>query len=124
MGLPRVVTPPIPVPELLDGFATLDSCAVSDALDVLGLPAGLGVIRRMWGGPFVVGFAVTVQVEPYEPGPAGPHIATSAVANAGPDDVIVMANDGRTDVSCWGGLLSLGAQLRGVRAAVVDGGMP
>jgi regulator of RNase E activity RraA len=35
--------------------------------------------------------------------------------------VIVIANDGRTDVSCWGGLLSLGAQLRGVRAAVVDG---
>jgi regulator of RNase E activity RraA len=72
IGLPGVVPPPIPVPELLDGFATLDSCAVSDALDVLGLPAGLGVIRPMWGRPFVVGFAVTVQVEPYEPGPAGP----------------------------------------------------
>jgi regulator of RNase E activity RraA len=121
MGLPGVVTLPVPMPELLDGFATLDSCAVSDALDLLGLPAGLGALRPMWGRPFVVGFAVTVQVEPYEPGPAGPHIAAAAVAQAGPDDVIVIANDGRTDVSCWGGLLSLGAQLRGVRAAVVDG---
>ena len=25
--------------DLLDGFAALDSCAVSDALDALGLPA-------------------------------------------------------------------------------------
>jgi regulator of RNase E activity RraA len=32
-----------------------------------------------------------------------------------------MANAGRTDVSCWGGLLSLGAELCGVRGAVVDG---
>jgi regulator of RNase E activity RraA len=73
------------------------------------------------GKTFVVGFAVTVQVEPFEPGPAGPHIATSAVAEAGPNDVIAIANDGRTDVSCWGGLLSLGARLRSVRTAVVDG---
>ncbi len=109
------------MPELLDGFAALDSCAVSDALDALGLPAGLGGLRPMWGAPVVAGFAVTVQVEPYSPGPAGPHIGASAVAEASQDDVMVMANDARTDVSCWGGLLSLGAQLRGVRAAIVDG---
>src|SRR5215469_9137788 len=90
-------------------------------LDALGLPPGLGGLSPMWGVPLVVGFAVTVQVEPYEPGPAGPHLAASAIAGAGPDDVMVMANGARTDVSCWGGLLSLGAQLRGVRAAVVDG---
>jgi regulator of RNase E activity RraA len=34
---------------------------------------------------------------------------------------MVLANEARTDVSCWGGLLSLGAQIRGVRGAVVDG---
>jgi regulator of RNase E activity RraA len=98
----------------------VDSCAVSDALDALGLPAGLGGLRPMWGMPAVAGFAVTVQAERYEPGPAGPHLAAAAVAEAGQHDVLVMA-DARTDVSCWGGLLSLGGQLRGVRAAVVDG---
>jgi regulator of RNase E activity RraA len=110
-----------PVLKLLDAFAALDSCAVSDALDTVGLPAGVGALPPMWGVPTVVGLAVTVQVEPYEPGPAGPHLAVSAVAGAGPHDVMVVANDSRTDVSCWGGLLCLGAQLRGVRAAVVDG---
>ena len=104
------------VAELLVGFAALDSCAVSDALDALGLPAGVGGLRPMWGVPHIVGLAVTVQVEPYEPGPAGPHLGASAVAGAGPRDVMLVANDARTDVSCWGGLLSLGAQLRGVGA--------
>jgi regulator of RNase E activity RraA len=108
-------------PELLDGFAALDSCAVSDALDALGLPAGLGGLRPVWGMPAVTGFAVTVQVEPEESGPAGPHLGAAAVAGADRHDVMVVANNARTDVSCWGGLLSLGAQVRGVRAAVVDG---
>jgi regulator of RNase E activity RraA len=116
-----VIVSQIPDAELLDGFAALDSCAISDALDALGLPAGLGGLRPVWGGPVMVGFAVTVQVEPYQPGPAGPHIAASAIGGAGPHDVIVMANGARTDVSCWGGLLSLGAQLRGVRGVAVDG---
>jgi regulator of RNase E activity RraA len=43
------------------------------------------------------------------------------VAAAASTDVIVVANDGRTDVSCWGGLLSLGATLNGVRGVVADG---
>jgi len=57
----------------------------------------------MWDAPVVAAVVVTVRVKPYEPGPAGPHIATSAIAEAGGHDVIVMANDARTDVSCWGG---------------------
>jgi regulator of RNase E activity RraA len=108
-------------PVLLKAFAELDSAAVSDALDSQGLPSGIGGIAPVWGHPTVVGFASTVQLEPYTPGPSGAHIATTAVATAGADEIIVVANDGRTDVSCWGGLLSLGASLRGVRAAIADG---
>ncbi|UVJ38969.1 RraA family protein [Arthrobacter sp. CJ23] len=43
------------------------------------------------------------------------------MADANSSNVIVVANDGRTDVSCWGGLLSLGASLNGVRGVVADG---
>ena len=106
---------------LLEAFAELDSAAVSDALDGLGLPSGIGALSPVWGQPAVVGFASTVQLEPFTPGPSGAHIATTAVATAGEHDIVVVANDGRTDVSCWGGLLSLGASLRGVRAAIADG---
>ncbi|MFF3333519.1 RraA family protein [Streptomyces sp. NPDC002888] len=106
---------------LLDRFAALDSAAVSDALDQLGLPPGVGGIRPVWGPAAVVGFAVTVGLEPRAEGPAGAHIATTAVESADDRSVIVVDNQGRTDVSCWGGILSLGASLRGVRGVVADG---
>ncbi|NIL77874.1 RraA family protein [Rhodococcus sp. B10] len=107
--------------SLLDAFADLDSAAVSDALDGLGKPSGIGGIIPVTGVSKIVGFAVTVELEPYTPGPSGPHIGSTAVASAGGNDVIVVANNGRTDVSCWGGLLSLGASLRGVRGTIADG---
>jgi regulator of RNase E activity RraA len=111
----------MPASALLDRYAALDSAAVSDALDRLGLPPGVGDLRPVWGPASVVGFAVTVQLEPRSDGPAGSHIATTAIENADDRSVIVIDNQGRTDVSCWGGILSLGASLRGVRGVVADG---
>jgi regulator of RNase E activity RraA len=107
--------------SLLDRFAALDSAAVSDALDQLGLPSGIGGIRPVWGPAAVAGYAVTVELEPHTEGPAGPHIATEAIESSDDRSVIVVDNQGRTDVSCWGGILSLGASLRGVRGVVADG---
>lgn len=106
---------------LLTAYEALDSAAVSDALDALGLAPGQAGFLPVWGHPKIVGFAVTVQLEPFVPGPSGAHIGTTAVAGATSTDVIVVANEGRTDVSCWGGLLSLGAMLKGVRGVVADG---
>ncbi len=106
---------------LLARFAAVDTAAVSDALDGLGLPGALGGISPMWGHPKVVGFASTVELESVTSCPPGVHIAAAAVDVAGPRDVLVIANQGRMDVSCWGGLLSLGASLRGVRGVIADG---
>ncbi|HEX4253421.1 MAG TPA: hypothetical protein VH008_36515, partial [Pseudonocardia sp.] len=107
--------------SVLDRYAELDSASVSDALDQLGLPPGVGGIRPVWGPASVVGFAVTVGLEPRADDQAGPHVITSAIEAAGADSVLVVDNQGRTDVSCWGGILSLGASLRGVRGVVADG---
>jgi len=102
------------------GFA---SATVSDALESVGLPPGQGGFQPLWGQPKLVGFAATVQLEPKAGGAdhGGAHILTTAIAEAGPDAVMVVANAGRTDVSCWGGLVSLGAVRRGVRGVVADG---
>jgi len=106
-------------------LAALDSTVVSDALDGLDLPAGLpsgpAALRSAWGTPRFAGRARTVALEPHDGGPAGPHLGTSVVANARPGDVVVMANGGRLDVSCWGGILSLGAVQRGVVGVLADG---
>jgi len=111
-----------PPNDLLDRFAGLDSAAVSDALESCGLPSGFGGLRPVWGHPTAVGFASTVQLTAVtgEAG-MGSHIGTAAVAASGPTDVLVIANAGRVDVSCWGGLLSLGAVIRGIRGVVADG---
>jgi regulator of RNase E activity RraA len=112
-------------PELLAQFAELGTAAVSDALDACGLPPGQGGLRPMWGRPTVAGFAVTVELEPVigQPGtrPGGAHILTGAIAGAGPEDIIVVANGGRTDVSSWGGIVSVGAAVRSVRGVITDG---
>ena len=114
---------------LLAQFTALDVATVSDALDACGLPPGQGGLRPMWGRPKVAGFAVTVELEPLsgQPGTGpgsghgGAHILTGAIAGAGLNDVIVVANGGRTDVSSWGGIVSVGAAMRSIRGAVTDG---
>ena len=110
---------------LLAQFTALDTATVSDALDVCGLPPGQGGLRPMWGRPKVAGFAVTVELEPVSGQPdtehGGAHILTGAIAGAGLNDVIVVANGGRTDVSSWGGIVSVGAAMRSIRGAVTDG---
>lgn len=99
----------------------LSSTVVSDALDAFDLAPGVGELRPQWDGPKVAGTARTVELEADRGGAPGPHIATQAIVDADPGDVIVVANNGRTDVSCWGGLLSLGSVQRGLAGAIVDG---
>jgi len=110
---------------LLAQFTALDTATLSDALDACGLAPGQGGLRPMWGRPKVAGFAVTVELEPLSGQPNAEHdgaqILTEAIAQAGPDDVIVVANGGRTDVSSWGGIVSTGAAVRSVRGVIIDG---
>ena len=107
--------------SLVTRLAALDSTVISDAFDGLGLPGGLGSLRPVWGAPTVVGRVRTIQLEPDQGQAPGPHLATSVVATAAEGDVVVVANDGRLDVSCWGGILSLGSVRRGVAGVVADG---
>lgn len=106
---------------VLERFAALDTAAVSDALDALSLPSGVGGLTQWTTGKAVVGFARTVALEPLQPGAAGAHILTGVVDTCGPEDVLVIDNGGRTDVSSWGGILGLGAVARGVRGVLIDG---
>ncbi|OZB82119.1 RraA family protein [Microbacterium sp. 13-71-7] len=100
----------------------LDSCAVSDALDTLGLPGAVTALSPRWpSGTVTAGRVRTVTAGPKATGGPATHIATPLVAVAEPDDVVVIDNHGRTDVSCWGGLLAEAAVRRGVAGVIVDG---
>lgn len=124
MGCMHTAPPPSDPPHdaVLHRLEALDTTLISDALDAVGLPSGTGALRALGASVPLTGRVRTVELGPATPGAEpGPHIATQAIAAASTEDVIVVANDGRTDVSCWGGLLSLGAVVRGVRGVVADG---
>ena len=100
----------------------LDSCAVSDALDTLGLPGATTGVRALWPvKDLVVGRARTVTAGPRQADKPAQHIAAAAIEAAGATDVLVIANEGRLDVSCFGGILTLAASRRGIRGVVIDG---
>jgi regulator of RNase E activity RraA len=101
----------------------IDACAVSDALDALGLPPDELALSALWAGARVVGPVVTVRLEPGPPPAGGPglHLGASAIARSRPGDVIVMANGGRAGMGCWGGMLTRAAMSRGVAGVILDG---
>jgi regulator of RNase E activity RraA len=107
--------------EALSRLARLDTCAVSDALDRLGLPGAVLGIGPLWTCPRVVGRCVTVKIKPAGLEKSRQHLCTAAIAAATPADVIVVDNGGRLDVAAWGGLLSLAAKIKQVRGVIVDG---
>jgi regulator of RNase E activity RraA len=64
---------------------------------------------------------VTVKLKPAGFEKPKQHLGTAPIDAANPGDVIVIDSGGRLDVSAWGGLLSLGAKLKGLSGVVIDG---
>ncbi|MBO9512522.1 MAG: RraA family protein [Variovorax sp.] len=100
----------------------LDACAVSDALDKLALPGAVTGLPQRSGAGRIAGRAVTMKVGPGTPPPGPPkHLGCTAIEHAGADDVIVVEQRSGVEAGCWGGLLTLGAKVRGVAGVVADG---
>src|SRR5690606_256509 len=55
--------------------------------------------------------------------PDGPvrHLGTTAIELAEPGDVIVVEQKTGIDAGCWGGILTLGAKVKGITGVVADG---
>ncbi len=103
-------------------LAGLDTCAVSDALDKLGLPGVVTGLPPVTVTRRISGRVITVELGPAEgAGRSERHIATAAIEAAGQGDVIVVAAGGRIEAPGWGGILSLAAVTRGVAGVIVDG---
>ena len=108
--------------EFLERLEALDACAVSDAKDLLGLPAALTGLGRQSGVGLLVGRVRTVELVEGVPPADMPkvHLCARAIVSSDDKTVIVVAHPG-VDAGGWGGVLSTGAQLAGVRGVVLDG---
>ena len=102
-------------------LGSLDSCAISDAMDRLGISGTARDLRPLTADIRIWGRCVTVQLAPVQGTGSKRHLCTTAIDASGAGDVIVVAHDGRLDVAGWGGLLSLSAKLRNIEGAIVDG---
>jgi regulator of RNase E activity RraA len=108
--------------DLVARLGRLDACAVSDALDKLGLTGVVTGIPRQTTDRRIAGRVVTVKLEHDQDRPAAArHLGTTAIEASKPGDVIVLEQRSGVDAACWGGNLSLAAQLRGVAGVVIDG---
>jgi 4-hydroxy-4-methyl-2-oxoglutarate aldolase len=100
----------------------LDACAVSDALDKLGLRGTATGLPQRSGHGRIAGQVITVKLGTGEAPPGPPkHLGCTAIELAGHDNVIVVEQRTGVEAGCWGGLLTLGAKVRGVAGVIADG---
>ena len=108
--------------RLIARLRALDSCAVSDALDSLGLPPAVTGIAALTTDTRIAGRAVTVRLTDREPVDAPVrHLCSGAVDSAGPGRVLVIEQRTGIDAAGWGGVLSHAAQQAGIEGVIVDG---
>ena len=109
--------------DIATRLARLDACAVSDALDQLGLPASVTGLVPQAARRRISGRVITVRLVAGKPpeGTTPRHLCTTAIDMAEAGQVIVVEQ--RTGVECagWGGILSNAARGRRVSGVIVEG---
>jgi regulator of RNase E activity RraA len=108
--------------DLTKRLNQLDACAVSDAMDKLGLRGVVTGIHQYSTQRKIAGRVITVKLGIDDGRPtASKHLSTTAIETANPGDVIVVEQRSGIDAAAWGGNLSLGAKVRGVAGVICEG---
>jgi len=102
----------------LPQIGDLSTATLSDALDRLGRPGSLLGIAPLQNGQRLVGRAFTVRYRPagHPPGTVGDYLDEMH-----PGQAVVLDNQGRTDCTVWGYILTAVAHERGIAGTVIDG---
>ena len=107
--------------ELVERLRQVDSCAVSDASDRLKLPAAVTGLRPCSVRQRIAGRVRTVTLGPAQGAVATRHLCTAAIEAAERGDIIVIEQRTGIDAAGWGGILSLGAHVKGLSGVIVEG---
>ncbi|MDA0707916.1 MAG: RraA family protein, partial [Proteobacteria bacterium] len=93
--------------DLLERLKKLDSCAVSDAMDSLGLPGEVTGINNQTTKNKIVGRTLTVELGASKPvGGSVKHLCSGAIEMGGKGNIIVIQQSTGIDAAGWGGVLS------------------
>jgi regulator of RNase E activity RraA len=104
---------PTPAQLLALGTSTL-----SDALDRLMIPGQCAGIRALAGGAGMAGPAFTVR---YGPNGRSGGTVGDYIDDVEPGQVVVLDNQGRTDATVWGDILTAVGSQRQVAGTAIDG---
>lgn len=107
--------------SFVERLQRLDSCAVSDAMDFLGLNGVATELQQVSVRKKIVGRVVTVKLVPKDTQESKRHLGTAAIEAATKGDVIVVEHC-RKDVAGWGGNLCIAAMEQGISGVIIDGG--
>ena len=105
--------------EIATRLRELPTAAISDALDRAGIEGALQGIAPLSNDFRAVGPAFTVRYAPIDD--TGGGTVGDFLDDVPPGAVIVIDNDGRTDVTVWGGIMTEIAAARGIAGTVIHG---
>jgi 4-hydroxy-4-methyl-2-oxoglutarate aldolase len=104
--------------ENIQRASKLDTTAISDALDRLGIPGQCLGIKPLDHGFRLTGRAFTLL---YGPAGSPPGTVGDYIDDVPPGGVVVLDNGGRENATVWGDILTWVAHERGIAGTVIDG---
>lgn len=102
-------------------LSKLNSAALSDALDSLGIEGALLGMKLVSGAAKVYGPAYTVKYQAYAEKPSSFQGAADYIDEVPAGSIIIIDNEARVDCTVWGGILSRYACQKGIKATVING---
>ncbi len=106
-------------------LSRLDACALSDASDKLGIVACVTGLPPLSATRKIFGRVHTVKLVKKEdaPAPSGKpvHLGSKAIMACAPGEIIVVEQNTGLDAGSWGGILSMGAKVRGIAGVIASG---
>ena len=103
---------------IIEEYKKLDSTSISDAMDRIGIPAGLYGIKPVTPGTSMCGRAFTVR---YVPCGEVKGTVGDFLDDVEPGQVCVLDNGGRDYCTVWGDIMAMTASLKGIAGTLIYG---
>jgi 4-hydroxy-4-methyl-2-oxoglutarate aldolase len=104
-------------------LAAFDCCALSDALDSLGLKGAVTGLIATLPGQRIAGRIHTVKLAAGKPPAGSPvrHLCAAAIDASAAGEIIVVEQSTGIEAGSWGGILSRGAKVKGIAGVISEG---
>ena len=107
--------------EIIEELKILDTASLSDALDSLGFNGGLEGLEARTNNNNICGIAFTVKYDVADEEFKKKRKAADFIDDVQDDHIIVLANNGRSDCTVWGGILTKIAKSKNIKGTIIDG---